>query len=152
MPEKGRVTSSLKMQTPADWLPVSDVNYMPSSVFRCISVFQVYFGVYTDPRFCSNLVKLTTYYTGRYNLKVYQRLPSGWIWRSKIEFTVKNQQLCSWLSHIKNGNTRKQWNVRSTTPVMWRFCHSSNAAVTSETKVCAGARSAQPGNKLCGLR
>ena len=22
---------------------------MPSSVFRCISVFQVYFGVYTDP-------------------------------------------------------------------------------------------------------
>ena len=22
---------------------------MPSSVFQCISVFQVYFGVYTDP-------------------------------------------------------------------------------------------------------
>ena len=24
---------------------------MPSCVFRCISVFQVYFGVYTDPEF-----------------------------------------------------------------------------------------------------
>ena len=145
VPEKGHrahVTSSPKIQTPADWLPVSDVNLL----------------IHKTPcllhRFCSNLVKLTTYiyYTAGLYLNLSCWLPSGRIWRSKIEFTVKNQQLCSRLSHIKNGNTRKQRNACSTSPVMWRFCHSSNAAVTSETKVCAGARSAQPGNKLCGLR
>ena len=32
---------------------------MPSSVFRCISVFQVYFGVYTDP-IITLITKFTT--------------------------------------------------------------------------------------------